>query len=81
MQKHNEDRKILSDFWKANKERCIAISSIDLVYNEYLEYLKLVNIDRAINKYIFRTYIRKNGYGNQKKKNKQKASENLSNTS
>lgn len=68
MQKQNEDRKNMIEFWRINKQRCISITSIDAVYIEYLEYLKQHNINSIINRYIFRTYIRKNGYGPKKDK-------------
>lgn len=64
MDKHNEDRKNMLNFWNKNKERCMLIRSIDAVYEEYLAYLKSINVESKINRYIFRTYIRKNGYCN-----------------
>ena len=54
----------MREFWAKNKDKCLTIRSIDAVYEEYLEYLKEKNINDHINRYIFRTYIRKNGYNN-----------------
>ena len=68
MEKHNEDRKHLVAFWKKNKDKCAEIRSIDAVYGVYLEYLKTIDVEQSINKYIFRTYIRKNGYCNSRAK-------------
>lgn len=64
MDKHREDRKNMKAFWNKHGERCMTIRSIDAVYEEYLKYLKENNITSTINRYIFRTYIRKNGYCN-----------------
>lgn len=64
MEKANEDKKIMREFWSKHKDECCLIRSIDAVYDKYLEYLKEIKMERAINRYIFRTYIRKNGYCN-----------------
>ena len=64
MQNANEDKKHMRDFWRIHKNEMLLVRSIDAVYGKYLEYLKSINIDRAINKYIFRTFLRKNQYNN-----------------
>ena len=64
MQKANDDKKYMRIFWEKHKDRCMLIRSIDSIYDEYLAYLKEIGIDRAINRYIFRTYLRKSGYNN-----------------
>lgn len=64
MERDKKNRQNMKLFWSKNKERCQLIRSIDTVYEEYLTYLKNEGIDDRINKYIFRTYIRKNGYNN-----------------
>lgn len=65
MQEINEERRIMRLFWTLNKKECLNIRSINEVYNKFCEYTKKENItSKPINKYIFRTYIRKNGYCN-----------------
>lgn len=72
MEKQNEQKRIMREFWKKNKERFAQIRSIDKVYEDYVSHLKELKssdpnkpiITEPINKYIFRTYIRKNGYCN-----------------
>ena len=64
MENHVEGRKHMEEFWRKKKLECMTIRSIDAVYDLYKEYCKANNITIVINKYIFRTYIRKNGYCN-----------------
>jgi hypothetical protein len=56
-------------FWLKNKTECCSIRSIDEVYNKYVNFYKENKqkynyIHTPMNKYIFRTFIRKNGYNN-----------------
>jgi hypothetical protein len=65
MDKQIAQRKLATEFWEKNKEKCLTITSIDEVYNEFLKYYNENKNDYApLNKYIFRTFIRKNGYCN-----------------
>lgn len=66
MDREIKQRIIMRSFWQNNKEQNLSIKSIDMVYKNYLEYLEKNNPSNipAMNKYIFRTYIRKNGYNN-----------------
>jgi hypothetical protein len=60
-------RKVMVDFWRKSREMCCTIRSIDAVYEEFMKYYQTVDaLYPPINKYIFRTYIRKpeNGYQN-----------------
>lgn len=56
-------------FWKIYKDECIRIRSIDDVFSKYVIYVNEIKVSQnfkysPINKYIFRTFIRKNGYNN-----------------
>lgn len=65
MDKHVAQRELAVDFWKENKKRCLEIRSIDKVYDEFLKYYNENNCNCSpLNKYVFRTFIRKNGYCN-----------------
>ena len=54
------------EFWKEHKVKCLKIRSINIVYDEFLEYYKNKNnvMYPPLNKYVFRAFIRKNGYCN-----------------
>jgi len=66
---HDEWFDSAKTFWSKNKDECCLIRSIDEVYNRYVKYYnenaeKNDYIHMPMNKYIFRTYIRKHGYNN-----------------
>ena len=66
---HDEWRDSVKTFWSKNKAECCLIRSIDEVYKKYVIYHeknaeKNDYIHKPMNKYIFRTYIRKHGYNN-----------------
>jgi hypothetical protein len=70
MNEHNEQMKSIRHFWHIYKNDCCLIRSIDAVYNKYCEY-HITYVDKSIkyiykpiNKYRFRTFIRKHGYNN-----------------
>lgn len=62
MDKKSQDRIHMVSFWKKNKMNYTMTKSIDAIYDDYLTYIEELNLSGPINKYIFRTYIRKNGY-------------------
>jgi hypothetical protein len=71
MEVHNEQMKSLRHFWTKNKTQCCQIQKIDEVFGLYAEYHKTYStadgvkyIHPPLNKYKFRTWIRKNGYDN-----------------
>lgn len=63
MHKENQQKSYLHLFWKKEANSCKHIKSIDAVYSIYSDFIKQYN-SPPINKYIFRTYIRKHGYSN-----------------
>ena len=71
MEVHNEQMNSVRHFWITKKSECLNIRSIDEVFNIYKNYHTLYenNIGQKynfqpLNKYKFRTFIRKNGYNN-----------------
>jgi len=70
--KAQEKRDSVRQFWKEHKEECLPIKSIKEVFAKYKTYCEEKQL-QVQNEYIFRTFIRKNGYNNsgeKKKKNK-----------
>jgi len=76
MEVHNEQMSSVRHFWQVSKTECINIQSIDEVYEKYKTYHQTYANKAGekykyplLNKYKFRTFIRKNGYNNSKPKN------------
>jgi hypothetical protein len=74
MNTHNEQMKSINHFWIIYKSECLNIRSIDDVYNKYTDYHKsyadAIGTKYSViplNKYKFRSLIRKRGYNNSKK--------------
>ena len=72
-----QQRQTVRDFWAANKLSCMGTKSVDELYGRYKQYLVDGDVKETtregvvkshpllpINKYIFRTLIRKMGYKN-----------------
>jgi len=68
MDTHNEQMKSINHFWITKKDEVKNIKSIDEVYNIYVKYHTESGTYTVtpINKYKFRTLIRKKGYNNSK---------------
>ena len=64
-------RESTREFWKKYKEDCLNIKSIKEVYKRYKTFCQENNL-LILNEYIFRTFIRKNGYNNSGEKKKKK---------
>jgi hypothetical protein len=71
MEVHNEQMNSVRHFWITKKSDCLNIRSIDEVFNIYVKYHSTYENGigekykcQPINKYKFRTFIRKNGYDN-----------------
>jgi hypothetical protein len=66
MQAHREQHSNVKLFWKNQKDECCQIKQIDKVYDMYVKYHieNKENKYNPMNRYIFRTFIRKNGYNN-----------------
>jgi hypothetical protein len=69
MDEHREQHGNVAEFWKKNKEECCKIIKIDEVYDKYIIFHTENKEQKGykynpMNRYIFRTYIRKNGYCN-----------------
>lgn len=67
MNEHDEQFANVAEFWKKHKEECCTIIKIDQVYDRYLSFHTENKIIKnykfnPMNRYVFRTYIRKNGY-------------------
>jgi hypothetical protein len=65
----SEERVTVTNFWNTHKPTISTIKSIDKVYDLYKKDLQHINIQnntqiQPLNKYIFRTQIRKLGYNN-----------------
>lgn len=61
----NAQKDSVRQFWKTNGEILKTIKSVDEIYNKYVTTLKEINpLLIPMNRYIFRTMIRKLGYKN-----------------
>lgn len=67
MEKRSSQRQSATDFWRKNKAECLGIKSVKEVFQKYKAYCVQEKME-CLNEYIFRTYIRKNGYCNSGKK-------------
>ncbi len=65
MPKISVKRQELIRFWNKNKDELCQERSIKKVYSSYKGYCEEQQSE-VTNEYIFRTYIRKNGYCNSK---------------
>ncbi len=59
----DDERSSMRLFWNEYKRECLEVKSIDEVFERYSQFTKNRDLP-SINKYIFRTFIRKNGYSN-----------------
>lgn len=65
MEVSNRQKQLVREWWETNRDTYLTERSIDKVYKDFQTYHTESAIsDPPMNKYIFRTYIRKNGYKN-----------------
>lgn len=64
MQKENAQKELMRNWWNQHKSDYLLERSIDKVYEAFQSFATTTLEFPPINKYIFRTYIRKNGYNN-----------------
>jgi len=63
MQRRKDERETMRIFWQLHGDRLKTERSVKKIYEEYVNYAEEYKVVR-INEYIFREYIRKNGYCN-----------------
>ena len=68
MERSKQEKEVMRVWWTENSTTYLSERKIDKVYEAYKAYCEECG-EVAINKYIFRTYIRKHGYCNSSKPN------------